>query len=154
MQILDAKDNGQFLPELARALHEEWGAEQGYTFEETLEWCRDVAASTVETILVAVEADQLVGTASLVENDLGAPTEYTPWLASLWIDPAQRKKGIASRLVTAIEELAHSQGHEELFLFCVEGTLPDFYERLGWQKREQIVNLGRRCRIMSRNLVK
>lgn len=58
----------------------------------------------VPIVLVARDdAGPMVGTASLLFDDLeGDPRN--PWLASVFVPPEQRGKGIASALVVAIEE--------------------------------------------------
>src|SRR3990167_3709524 len=54
------------------------------------------------------EDDGIVGTASLIFDDLeGDPRN--PWLASVYVPPEQRKKGIASALVRAVEDTARRQ---------------------------------------------
>lgn len=39
---------------VAQWLNEEWGKEQGYSFQETLSWCRELANSAREALSVHI----------------------------------------------------------------------------------------------------
>ncbi len=82
---------------------------------------------------VALIEDKIVGAASLqVECDLGS--DLTPWLGSLVIDPIYQKQGIGKMLVDTTKNKAIELGFRKLYLFAFDPTIPEYYERLGWQK--------------------
>ena len=61
------------------------------------------------TFVALDDHDGLIGTAALIFDDLeGDPRN--PWLASVFVPPAHRKKGIASALVRTVEEAARRLG--------------------------------------------
>src|SRR5690242_15674592 len=56
-------------------------------------------AGSVPQTFVAVDGDQLLGSASLVAADLPSRGDLSPWLASVYVDPPFRNRGIGAALV-------------------------------------------------------
>lgn len=105
-------------------------------------WTLDVAraeledhaarASGLPTTLLAIEDGELLGSVSLVFEDAPELSEHgSPWLASLYVTPSARGRGIGAQLARAAVERAAEEGVAELFLFTPEHRA--FYERLGWR---------------------
>ncbi len=93
--------------------------------------------------------DGIVGTASLIFDDLeGDPRN--PWLASVYVPPEHRRKGIASALVREVEEAARRIGFGRLYLFT--SSAPSLYAGLGWRMLEQRDYRGEHIQIMDRAL--
>ena len=88
----------------------------------------------------------LIGTASLIEHDVPTRAELTPWLASVYVDPRFRKRGIGSALVRAVLQEARNLGLEKLYLITPDQV--PFYRRQGWQEMEEIVYRGEAVTIM------
>jgi len=53
-------------------------------------------------------------------------------LASLYVAPEHRGRGLGAMLVHAAVDAAAGQGVDELFLFTPDHA--DFYQRLGWSR--------------------
>jgi predicted N-acetyltransferase YhbS len=104
----------------------------------------------VPVAFVALGADGgIVGTASLIFDDLeGDPRN--PWLASVYVPPEHRKKGIASALVRAVEDAARRFGYARLYLFT--STAPNLYAGLGWRPLERQDYRGEHIQVMDRTL--
>lgn len=101
------------------------------------------------TLLALDDADTPVGTASLVAEDIqGDPR--TPWLASVYVTPAARGRGIASALVGAVEVMAARLGIERLYLFTPDQQR--LYARLGWRKLERTAYRGEEIQVMDKEL--
>ncbi len=77
--------------------------------------------------------DKPVGMCSLREND-GIRPDLMPWLGSLVVDPDYQKQGIGKQLINATKEKAKQLGFKQLFLFAFDPTIPEYYQKLGWQK--------------------
>ena len=133
MEIRLLADAPGHVDTLAGWHHAQWGALYG-------DWSRDDAAAelrahaacrTRPTTLVAFDGDALVGSVSLVDED--AP-EFADrgdaWLASLYVIPAARGRGIGAALALALVAHAAAQGVGQLWLFTPEHAA--FYARLGW----------------------
>jgi predicted N-acetyltransferase YhbS len=104
-----------------------------WTLEETLAELRDHASRrTKPTTLVAIEAGELLGSVSLLDED--APEfkdRGDAWLASLYVVPEARGRGLGRLLVQALVAFAAEQRVERLWLFTPEHAT--FYARLGWR---------------------
>jgi len=83
--------------------------------------------------LVAFFNEKPVGMCSLREND-GIRPDLMPWLGSLVVDPDYQNQGIGERLINATKQKAKQLGFNKLFLFAFDPTIPDYYQKLGWQK--------------------
>lgn len=93
--------------------------------------------------------DGIVGTASLIFDDLeGDPRN--PWLASVYVPPEHRKKGVASALVRKVEDAARRIGYDRLYLFT--STAPSLYAALGWRTLEQRDYRGEHIQVMDKSL--
>jgi GNAT superfamily N-acetyltransferase len=122
------------VPTLAAWHHAQWGdLYDHWTLEVAHAELADHALRrSLPTTLVLLEGETLLGSVSLVLED--APElcdQGSPWLASLYVLPEARGRGMGARLVRAAVATAAEQGVTELFLFTPEHA--GFYERLGWR---------------------
>jgi GNAT superfamily N-acetyltransferase len=85
-----------------------------------------------EETFVLLDGDRPVGTASLARGDLSARPDLTPWLAGVFVEPASRGRGHASRLVRRVEAFAAAASVRVLWLQT--WTAAPLYARLGWER--------------------
>lgn len=104
----------------------------------------------VPMTFVALDAGgACIGTAALLAHDIDNDPR-TPWLASVYVPPARRGRGVASRLVRHVEAQAARLGYRRLYLFTESaGSL---YARLGWRLLERRTLHGAPILIMERDL--
>lgn len=143
------------VPTVARWLFDEWGHErQGSSVEGIAEDIRaklDPTSLPVQTL--ALSDGCPVGVAILKPHEMkDIFPERTPWLGSLVVAPAHRRKGIGSALTRRIEELARSRGFSRLYLQTEiqEGGL---YARLGWTSCERLPYRSYHAHVMTKELV-
>lgn len=84
----------------------------------------------VPTTLLALDGARVAGSVSLLENDHDDIRAYSPWLASLFVTPEDRGRGLGIELVRRCEDMAHRRGITRLYLYT-SGQEP-FYRKLGW----------------------
>jgi len=84
--------------------------------------------------LVAIEANTAVGACALVTTAGPIETGELPWLGALWVDPARRRRGIATRLIERAAVEAARQGFRMLYATTHE-AMP-LFQALGWRWRE------------------
>ena len=150
MEIRFLADAPGHVDTLAGWHHAQWGALYR-------DWSRDDAAAelrshaacrTRPTTLVAFDGDALVGSVSLVDED--AP-EFADrgdaWLASLYVVPGARGRGIGAALARALVAHAAGQGVGQLWLFTPEHA--GFYAKLGWAETGKAVLGGTAVTLMS-----
>lgn len=124
------------VPTLAAWHHAQWG----HLYSD---WTQGVASDElhdhatrrgIPTTLLAMQGDTLLGSVSLVEED--APElkdQGDAWLASLYVVPEARGRGLGQQLVRALVAFAAEQKVARLWLFTPEHA--DFYARLGWRRQ-------------------
>jgi GNAT superfamily N-acetyltransferase len=145
-------DRPEFLPVLARWHHDEWGRlhpcdtveRRAVRMEEHL------GKKQIPTTFVALADEKPIGSASLVDYDMEDREDLTPWLASVYVVPEYRRRGIASALVGRVEEEARALGVETLYLFTWDQER--LYARLGWSVLERTVYKGEKIVIMSKKI--
>ncbi len=100
--------------------------------------------------LVALDGDELLGTASLRVNDMDVFTELSPWLGGVYVAPAHRRKGVGRHLVGAVERKALELGHPSIFLFTFDQA--SFYQGLAWSRLTQLEYHGHPVVVMQKAL--
>lgn len=132
MQIIDLQQVPHYLPTLAQWHHQQWSyLNPGQSLQQRREKMQAyLQASVVPSTLVATDNDKLLGSASLVVNDMDNHPEWMPWLASVFVLPEFRGRGLGSALVEAVMKLAADHGLSTLYLFTPDQM--EFYRRLGW----------------------
>ncbi|GHE22012.1 GNAT family N-acetyltransferase [Halomonas urumqiensis] len=135
---------------LAAWTHDAWGhLHPGRDVETAIELLRgECGPAGVPSVFAALAGNTPVGTASLVSDDMSDRLDLTPWLASVFVLPAWRGRGIASRLVQRVEEEARTQGHGHFYLYTPDQQ--PLYRRLGWRDLEERVYRGEAVTIMCR----
>ena len=141
-------DRPELFPLVAQWNWEEWGSllveRSAAEFER---WLRiHVRREAVPTTLLVFESDAVVGTVSLVDHDLENRTDLSPWLASLYVVPAQRGKGFGRALVWAAMDEARRLGFETLHLYTPGQEA--FYAALGWERADAMRYRDRSITIM------
>lgn len=86
---------------------------------------------------VACEGAKLLGSASLVFHDLDIRPQYTPWLASVYVDSSERSRGVGRALVKRVMQAARDLNVPTLYLFTLDREA--FYASLGWETIERTV---------------
>ncbi|MGM0983396.1 MAG: GNAT family N-acetyltransferase [Pseudomonadota bacterium] len=136
---------------LAEWAHDTWGhLHPGRRLDTAIALMRDeCGAGGVPSVFAALQGDAPVGMASLVADDMSDRRDLTPWLASVFVRPEWRGRGIASRLVQRVEEEARVHGHDRLYLYTPDQQA--LYRRLGWRDLEQRYYRGEAVTIMRRD---
>ncbi len=102
------------------------------------------------TLLALNESNALLGSASLVEDDMNGATDYSPWLANVLVLPAARGSGVGGKLIAAIEAKAAALNFPALHLFTEDQQA--LYARRGWQEIQSLDFEGKRVSLMRKNL--
>jgi predicted N-acetyltransferase YhbS len=122
---------------LAQRHHAEWRSLMpGWTLSSAVtELVDHVGRERPPMTLVAFDGPTPVGSVSLVELDAPEFDDLSPWLASLWVRPASRRRGIGGALVDAAVGRAARCGWTRLHLFTPDHA--DWYAARGWRRVER-----------------
>lgn len=84
--------------------------------------------------VVALRADEVLGTAALRAESVTTHPHLTPWLAALLVGPPHRRRGVAESLIAAIEDRARAQGFDRIHVGtgAGSGTPESALRRRGW----------------------
>ena len=138
MQIDYLADHLEMAPFLAAWHFQEWEALlPEWSFAQALaELQSHTGHRQIPTTFVAVEDGQPLGSASLLEADLDGWTHLTPWLASVYVHPQRRGRGLGKLLVARVIEEARALAVPTVYLFTAGQQ--SYYEQLGWAPLERV----------------
>jgi GNAT superfamily N-acetyltransferase len=146
-------DYPEHIPVLAQWHYAQWAyLDVGVSAAQRAAVLRKHGRDTVPMTLVALSGDTLLGSASLIQHDMDTRMDLSPWLASVYVDPPYRERGIGSALVEAIVDWAERLGFSALYLFTPDRA--PFYERLGWHILEHTIYRGYAQTVMALSLEK
>ncbi|MCP4230028.1 MAG: GNAT family N-acetyltransferase [bacterium] len=154
MRIEYLADYPQHLRQLAEWHHTEWSKyNPGDTVEKRVERMQaHLGKRQVPTTFVALDGGVLMGSACILEQDMHeGRLDLTPWLASVYVSPDFRKRGVGSALVARVEEEARALGVETLYLYTPDRE--SLYARLGWAVLERREYMGDAVVIMEKGLI-
>ncbi|MEZ4866891.1 MAG: GNAT family N-acetyltransferase [Caldilineaceae bacterium] len=154
MQLAYLADHPLHLPTLAVWHYAQWGhLNAGETLQGRIERLRQhVGKPAIPTTVIALEGELLLGSASVVGNDLRTHPHLSPFLASVYVAPEFRRRGIASALVREIMHLAHQLAFPTLYLITPDQQR--LYASLGWAAQEEVEYRGEWVTVMTADLAK
>ena len=108
----------------------EWGTLQIHSYIEAIAH-GDRPAGPLPRTLVAHHENQIIGTISLLSDDLETRPEINPWIGCLYVSPNWRRQGIGGSLLVAAERMASQElGISKIFLFTE--AQEKLYSSHGW----------------------
>jgi predicted N-acetyltransferase YhbS len=155
MDIHYLREREDVIPILAAWIFNEWSyLYPGATMPDFEGLLRErINKKSLPLTLVAIEAGEPVGTASLKAFDIETRSDLGPWLTSLYVAKPWRRRGIGSSLVKAAEQKAAELKIRKLFLFTTDPALVvPFYSRLGWIVKEKTIYHSYPVIIMGKDL--
>jgi GNAT superfamily N-acetyltransferase len=137
IKILSLADRSECIEQLAQWHFAQWGPiNPTSTVERRIERLRGhLEPGRVPQTFVAVDGGRLLGSASLVAADLPSRSDLSPWLASVYVDPPFRNRGVGAALVKRVAQVSQSLAFPTLYLFTPDRVA--FYANLGWQVVER-----------------
>ena len=133
-EIISLEERPQWAETCGAWSYAEWGSQTEIrSLEEVLRGYKKVVSQgQLPATWMAVCNDKPAGMVRLKNQDHPVRTDLSPWLASVFVHPAHRGKGIAWALCTHAQEQAKKvYGFKKLYLFT--HTAQKLYERLGWE---------------------
>ena len=136
MRIEYLVDNPSFLATLAAWHHQQWSdLNPGDTLEKRMARMQNhLGRLQIPTTFVALDDQTLLGSACLVTDDMNRHRDLSPWLASVYVHPPHRRRGVGAALVRRVAEEAVTLEVQTLYLYTPDRE--SFYARLGWSVQE------------------
>ncbi|MEK7486152.1 MAG: GNAT family N-acetyltransferase, partial [Planctomycetota bacterium] len=131
MRIEYLADHPEWITPLAQWHFQEWGKQLSpWTFEEARAELHSHQKKTIPTTFIALNENSLLGSASLLIEDVPEWKTLSPWLASVFVAPEYRSQGIGKKLVQQIEAEAKDLKVKELYLFTFDHE--KYYLKMAW----------------------
>jgi N-acetylglutamate synthase-like GNAT family acetyltransferase len=131
VETINLKDEPEHLATLARWHHHEWSfLNPGETLKDRMLRMQPYLNTDFIPSTFIAKDKSLLGSAAIVMNDMDTRPQLTPWLASVFVTPENRRHGIGSKLVSHVMTQARHQGIDTLYLFTPDKQ--NFYAKLGW----------------------
>lgn len=128
-------DHKQYIDLCASWAYGCWGCRTHGSFERSADMFQKGANKTdLPMTFIALCGDMPTGMISLWESDHDGSPDQIPWLASLYVHPLYRGKGIASLLIERLEKEAVDLGFKIIWLFTEDAE--HLYEKNGFSKVE------------------
>ena len=141
-----------YIDQISVWFFEEWGdGIEGRTVEQFSEVLNErMNIDKLPVAFVALASGDLIGTVSLICNEISSLPQYEHWLASLFVAPEHRRQGWGAKIVRAAVQIAPEYGIDKLFLYT--HSHKDFYQQLGWEYVETVLYRKRDARILGYSL--
>ncbi len=103
----------------------------------------------IPTTYVALADGGLLGSVTLVENDMDTRPDFSPWLAGLFVPPEFRRRGVGTALVEHAVGATTQIGVPTLYLYTADAQA--FYAGLGWTRIAEDFYEGSQVVVMTRS---
>ena len=151
IEIVDLKDSADCLPTLALWHQGEWSdLNPGETIQHRIERMQLYLDDNFIPSTFVAKDKTILGSASIVSNDMETRPDLSPWLASVYVAPEHRQNGIGRLLVLHVMSRAKTEGINKLYLFTTDKK--GYYQKLGWDINSIVQYHGHEVTIMQTTL--
>jgi predicted N-acetyltransferase YhbS len=146
-------DRPEFIPQLAEWHFREWAyLRPGDSVANRIRLLRERSGRTeLPVTFVASSGPELLGSAMLMHHEMDTHPQFTPWLAGVFVAPAQRGQRIGRALAEHVIRAAAERGYSTTYLFTPSAEA--FFSHLGWSIVEHTHYRGADVTIMSHTQV-
>ena len=138
MEIINIKNNDNYLTEYIKLCNLEWGSKKDNIEEYIIEKKEKIlTGDKVISILGLIDENNLVGFISLFKYDGEYRKDLTPWYATMYVKEDYRGKGYSKLLNKALLNEAKKLGYTKVYL---KTELENYYEKFGAIFQENINN--------------
>ena len=148
MLIEPLADCAEAIPMLAQWFCEEWPYEGRLRGAVEAQLRENLNRDRVPITWVRRAGVQVIGTVSLDLSDLplAAYAQLSPWLASLYVIPSARGRGVGRALVNHLLDFARRSSISRVYLWTPGST--GLYEKCGWKTFDATTYAGRAITLM------
>ena len=153
MEIQLLADNEKVQPTVANWYFQEWGhLKEGNTLVKVTEALRGyLNKGKIPLMVLALEADQVLGTAQLKYREMDSYPEKEHWLGGVYVSKNYRGNEVAEKIIFKLISIAKQLDVHKLYLQTerLDGGL---YSRLGWKPVEKVYYRGLNVLVMEKAL--
>lgn len=135
MQIVKVEKGSCLWEALAEyAEHTPWAA--GKHLADML---RKERFSDWESVFAALEDDKIVGYCTFLKEDYYPDHRYSPWISTIFVDPAHRGRRVSQRMIETAMAYAKTQKFTRVY---IPSDMVGFYEKYGFVRIDELTNYG------------
>jgi predicted N-acetyltransferase YhbS len=140
LAIHDLRERPQHAEAVAQRIWNAFWRRHGAPFAQVRDGLAEILKNQggVPFALVTEDDGEVCGNILVIDNDEPARPALGPWIAAVWVDQAQRKRGIAQAMIDEAVRRTAALGITRIYLVSRPALRP-FYARLGWQEIEDEV---------------
>ena len=151
-QISDFREQQRYSAIIADRVWNAWWRNAGRPVEDVERHVIEMADDRPLPMAVVAHNDHgYLGSAFLIHSDMEERPQYSPWVAAVWVEAAERRRGVGRALITEAAKTAGSLGYRAAYI-CCRPDLEGFYARIGWRVVEQAAG-AKRLSILKLDLV-
>ena len=136
-QISDFRNHQHYGSTIADRVWNAWWKNAGLPLSDVERHMIEMADDRpLPMALVAHSASGYLGSAFLIRSDMEERPQYSPWVAAVWVEASERKRGVGRALVVEGARIAYSLGYRAAYI-CCRPELEKFYLRIGCRLAEQ-----------------
>jgi GNAT superfamily N-acetyltransferase len=138
-QVADYRDHQNFGPIIADRIWNAWWKDAGLHLSDITHHLTEMVDDrSLPTALIAHDESGYLGSAFLIDCDLEERQQYKPWVAAVWVEESNRRRGVGKSLVEAAAKTAAALGYRVSYICCHQ-ELEAFYTVFGWSVLERDV---------------
>lgn len=130
MIIISLREQPEYAPEGIAYIQEKWANEDSMALYQDCIQSSLVSSSTLPQWYIALDESRIVGCVGLITNDFISRMDLWPWLCTLYVEEADRNKGIGQSLVNYVVKDAIKLGYDQVYL-CTDHI--GYYEKFGFE---------------------
>jgi GNAT superfamily N-acetyltransferase len=137
LTISNLTDRPEFFDHVADRIWRAWWEPHGVPLAYIAGRLQEnIRGQALPRAFVAHEGTEFAGTASVIASDLDERPQYTPWVATVWVEPQFRSRRIGRELIAHAADHAFSIGAPRVYL-TARPARRSLYEQLGWSVVEE-----------------
>lgn len=154
IKFLSTQSPNYVINELINMIYSEWKSEYNSIDELKKELFLAQNSKSITKILYIeeIKTKNIIGTASLLEEDIKMFSNLSPWLANVYVKNQYRKEGIGSKMIDYIINHAFKIGKEKIYLFT--NTKTHWYLKKNWKIIKHFEHNGDQHHLMEFNIDK
>jgi N-acetylglutamate synthase-like GNAT family acetyltransferase len=137
MQIVPLEHAPKFACTIADWIESEWGVLDILDYYKLISENKKNDADFPQCLIAISGDDRVMGTISILLDDMNIRPNLNPWLGCLYVDPIYRCRSVAKCLFAACEVLAHEKKIPKLYLWT--SKIHSMAEKFGWSHIERVI---------------
>ena len=126
-RIINIRECPEWLERAAGYFADRWGIDP-QLYRDSMK--DSLLNPTVPRWYLMLRGDEILGGFGMVDNDFMARTDLGPWLCALYVEPAERGKGLGGMLLDHGRREAVKLGFKKVYL---NTDHVGYYEQYGWR---------------------